>query len=175
MKLYHYVVRPNNVLEKGLLSISANKNADLSYYLKRSGENTHEGVCKWMENCFEGRSRAIRAFTEPCQYTERSLYCIKSFVDKADLFEIDVDALQKDGLIEAVYLSPSVLDLPPIEEKQAIDEVLQKINGIEDIDYSPIDWSVCDDKLGHRFAFVRYYLLTVKDGVIPPKYLTKIG
>ncbi len=174
MKLYHYVARPNNVLEKGLLSIAANKNANLSYYMKRSGADTHEGVCKWMENCFEGRSRGIRVFTEPCQWTERSLYCIKSFIDKADLFEIDVDTLEADGLIEAVYVSPSVLDLPNIEEKQYTDEILQKINGIADIDYSPIAWSVCDDELGHRFAFVRYYLLVIKGGIIKPKYLKKI-
>ena len=174
MKLYHYVKRPNNVLEKGLLSIAANKNADLSYYIKRSGTDTHEGICKWMESCFEGRSRGIRVFTEPCQWTERSLYCIKSFIDKADLFEIDVDAMQKDGLIEAVYVSPSVLDLPHLEEKQGMDEILQKINGIKDIDFSPIDWSVCDDEKGWRFAFVRYYLLTIKSGIIPPKYLEKV-
>ena len=173
MKLYHYVARPNNVLQVGLLSISANKNADLSYYLKRSGAKTHKGVCKWMETCFEGRSRGIRVFTEPCQWTERSLYCIKSFVDKADCFEIDVNALEQDGLIEAVYESPSVLKFPNREE--FTDEVLEKINSIEDIDLSPIDWGVCDDELGHRFAFVRYYLLVIKGGVIAPKYLKKVS
>ena len=45
------------------------------------------------------------------------------------------------------------------------------LNGIDDIDYSPIDWSVCDDKLHRRFAYVRYYLIVVKGGVIEPKYL----
>ncbi|MBR2300320.1 MAG: hypothetical protein IJ870_07120 [Alphaproteobacteria bacterium] len=174
MKLYHYVKRPNNVLEKGLLSIAMNKNTDLSYYLKRSGAKTHDEVCQWMESTFEGRSRGIRAFTEPCQWTERSLYCIKSFVDQADLFEINIEAMDKDGLIEAVYISPSVLDLPNVNEEQCIDEILQKIKGIKEIDCSPIDWNVCDDELGHRFAFVRYYLLVVQNGVIPPKYLKKI-
>ena len=89
MKLYHYVARPNNVLEKGLLSIAANKNADLSYYIKRSSETTHDGVCKWMESCYPGRSRAIRGFSEPIKWTERSIHCLKDFIDNADMFEIE--------------------------------------------------------------------------------------
>jgi len=55
-----------------------------------------------------------------------------------------------------------------------MDEILKKLNGISEIDYTPVDWSVCDDKLERRFAWVRYYLIVVKNGVIPPKYITKI-
>ena len=40
--------------------------------------------------------------------------------------------------------------------------------------YSPIDWSVCNDKLGRRFAYIRYYLVIVKDGIIPPRYISQI-
>ena len=97
---------------------------------------------------------------------------LKDFIDNADMFEIDISAMDKDGLIEAVYISPSVLDFPDITEENSMDEILQKLSSINDIDYSPIDWSVCDDELDRRFAFVRYYLIVVKDGVIPPKYLT---
>ena len=68
---------------------------------------------------------------------------------------------------------PSVLDIPNIDEQQVCDEIWIKLkNGIKDIDYSPIDWSVCDDELGRRFAYVRYYLIVLKDGCIPPQYLT---
>ena len=49
MKLYHYVTKGNNVLQVGLLSISKNKQADISYYKKRSGAKTHKGVCAWMD------------------------------------------------------------------------------------------------------------------------------
>lgn len=48
-----------------------------------------------MENCFEGRSRAIRGFTEPIQWTEKSINMFKPFIETADLFSIDLDALQK--------------------------------------------------------------------------------
>lgn len=173
MKMYHYVGKGNNVMEEGLLSFAKNRNADLSYYYKRSGQNTHEEIVNWMESCFEGRSRAIRCFSEPIQWTERSIQCLKNFIDNADGFTINIDALEKDGLLEAVYVSPSVLDFPDINDYPEIDELLFKLNSPQEIDFSPIDWSVCDDELGRRFAFVRYYLLIIKGGVIKPKYLSK--
>ena len=172
MKLYHYITKGNNALEKGIFSFAKNHNADLQYYVKRSGgKTTHKEICEWMESCFSGRSRAIRAFSEPIQWTEHSIICLKNFIDNADLFEIDISAMDADGLIEAVYVSPSILDFPNIKEEQGMDEILQKLSGIEEIDYSPIDWNVCDDKLQRRFAYVRYYLIAVKGGAIPPKYI----
>ena len=173
MKLYHYVAKGNDVLKNGLLSFAKNPNADLHYYYERTGhKTTHKEICEWMENCYVGRSRAIRGFTEPIKWTERSIRCLKNFIDNADKFEIDISAMDKDGLIEAVYVSPSVLDIPGIEEDKVCDELWFKLeNGIQAIDYSPIDWSICDDELRRRFAYVRYYLIVVKGGVIPPKYL----
>lgn len=80
--------------------------------------------------------------------------------------------MDKDGLIEAVYVSPSVLDIPNIDKQHVCDKIGLKLkNGIKDIDYSPIDWCGCDDELGRRLAFVRYYLIMVKGGVIKQKYL----
>ena len=175
MKLYHYVAKGNDVMQKGLLSFAKNPHADLHYYYKRSGgKTTHAEICDWMDSCFVGRSRAIRCFSEPIKWTERSIHCLKDFIDNADKFAIDISALDNDGLIEAVYVSPSVLDIPNIKEQQDCDEILIKLeNGIQDIDFSPLDWSVCDDELGRRFAYVRYYLIVVKCGVIEPKYLQK--
>lgn len=172
MKLYHYITKGNTALKEGILSFARNPQADLSYYYKRSGQTTHEGIVQWMENCFEGRSRGIRGFSEQIKWTENSL-SLKKFIENADLFAIDLDALQKDGLLEAVYVSPSVMDIPELQE-WGCDEVLKKLAGIEAIDYSPVDWTVCNDELGRRFAFVPYYLIIVKGGIIPPAYLSKI-
>ena len=52
MFLYHYVPKQNSVSETGLLSFSQNPNADIGYYIKRSGETTKDGIVSWMENCF---------------------------------------------------------------------------------------------------------------------------
>ena len=45
---------------------------------------------------------------------------------------------------------------------------------LNDISQEPVDYSVCDDESGRRFAFLPMYLLVMKDGVIPPKYLKKV-
>ena len=173
MKLYHYISKPNTALNEGILSFANNTNADLRYYFKRSGETTHNGVVKWMESCFEGRSRAIRGFSEPIQWTDKSINMFKSFIENADLFSIDLEALAKDGLIEAVYVSPAIKPNLNKDFPQDVDERLVKLNSINDIDTSPVDWSVCDEKLGLRFSVVPYYLIVIKGGVIPPKYITK--
>ena len=172
MKLYHYIARPNTAPEEGIRSFANNHNADLRYYFKRSGETTHEGVVKWMESCFEGRSRAIRGFSEPIQWTDKSL-SLKDFVDNADMFSIDLEALDRDGLLEAIYISPSVADCPTLKEQWECDELLIKLYDYKDISTRPVDWSVCNDELGRRFAYSPYYLIVIKGGVIPPKYIKK--
>ena len=166
MKLYHYISKPNTALEEGILSFANNPNADLRYYFKRSGETTHEGIVKWMENCFEGRSRAIRGFSEPVKWTNDSL-SLKDFIDNADMYSIDLEALDKDGLLEAIYISPSVSDCPTLKEQWDCDELLIKLYDYKDISVRPIDWSVCNDELGRRFAYVPYYIIVIKGGVIP--------
>ena len=98
MKLYHYIAKPNTALKNGILSFAKNPNADLKYYHKRSGETTHEGIVKWMENCFEGRSRGIRGFSETVKWTDKSL-SLKDFIDNADMYSIDFEALDIDGLL----------------------------------------------------------------------------
>lgn len=173
MKLYHYIAKPNTALEDGILSFANNPNADLRYYHKRSGETTHDGIVKWMESCFEGRSRAIRGFSEPIQWTEKSINMFKPFIENADLFSIDLEALAKDSLIESVYVSPAIKPDLDKDFPQDVDERLVKLNSINDIDTSAVDWTVCDEKLGLRFSVVPYYLIVIKGGIIPPKYIKK--
>ena len=172
MKLYHYISKPNTALNEGILSFANNPNADLRYYFKRSGETTHDGIVKWMENCFEGRSRGIRGFSEPVKWTNDSL-SLKDFIDNADMYSIDLEALDKDGLLEAIYICPSVADCPTLKEQWDSDELLIKLYDYKDISVRPIDWSVCNDELGRRFAYVPYYIIVIKGGVIPPKYIKK--
>lgn len=172
MKLYHYIAKGNTALTEGILSFAKNSYADLSYYYKRTGgETTHAGIVKWMENCFEGRSRGIRGFSEPIRWTDKSINMFKPFIENADLFSIDLDALQKDGLIEAVYVSPAIKPNLDKDFPQDLDERLVKLASIDEIDTSPIDWTVCDEKLGLRFSVVPYYLIVIKGGIIPSKYI----
>ncbi|MFI3241928.1 MAG: hypothetical protein R3Y43_05115 [Alphaproteobacteria bacterium] len=174
MKLYHYVTKPNNVLTEGLLSFAKNDNADISYYIKRSGQNTKEGVVNWMENCFEGRSRGVRGFSEPIQYTKKSVKMFKNFIEGSDLFEIDLTSLEEAGLIEAIYISPAMIINDGNKIQYGIDEVLEKLDSINRIGSFVVDWHKCDDKKGLRFSVIPYYIIVVKEGIIPVKYINKI-
>ena len=96
----------------------------------------------------------------------------KPFIENADLFSIDLDTLQQDGYIENIYVSPEIKPNLDKDLPKNVDEQLIKLNSINDISTAPIDWSVCDEKLGLRFSVVPYYLLIIKGGVIPPRYIT---
>ncbi len=173
MKLYHYVTKPNDVLENGLLSFAANPNADISYYIKRSGCDNKKGIVNWMENCFEGRSRGIRGFSEPIQYTKKSVKMFKGFIEGANLFSIDVEAMDNDSLIEAVYLSPAMNITDDSQISYGTDEVLEKMQSYKEIGSFEVDWNKCNDEKELRFSVIPYYIIVVKDGIIPPKYITK--
>lgn len=84
-----------------------------------------------------------------------------------------LDSLQKYGLIEAVYISPALRPNLNKDLPQDVDEHLVKLNSINEIDSSPVDWSVCNEELGLHFSVVPYYLIVIKSGIIPPKYITK--
>ena len=170
MYLYHYVAKRNNVLSEGILSFAKNPKADINYYIKRSGKTTHSDIVKWMESCFAGRSRGIRLLIEPLQHTQNTP-SIRKFIETSDLFKIDISTLKKDGLIEAVYVSPSVLEKEPQNKN---DEGLYKISDLTEIDFTANDYTILDDEKGWRFAFIRYYLIVIKGGVIPPKYIQKV-
>ncbi len=42
----------------------------------------------------------------------------------------------------------------------------------EDIDLSPLTWEKVDAAKNLLYAVVRHYLIVLKDGYIPPQYLT---
>ncbi|MBR4927334.1 MAG: hypothetical protein IKY98_03300, partial [Alphaproteobacteria bacterium] len=54
------------------------------------------------------------------------------------------------------------------------DEGLYKISDLTEIDFTANDYTILDDEKGWRFAFIRYYLIVIKGGVIPPKYIQKV-
>ena len=178
MKLYHYIPKDNTIKTDGLQSFAKSKTVNLKSYLWRD-ENlkTQEDVIEWLEKCFTGRSRGIRFFTEPIKWNEQSVDLLKNFAENNVLISVDVDKLDADGLIESIYVSPPLGDKHPecLEHPELMgkcDEFYEKLASVKDIDFSPVDWSICNDKLGRRFAYVRYYLLVIKDGLIPPEYIT---
>ena len=177
MKLYHYAKKENSILKDGLLSFSKSNLFNIKDYNKRTeGLKTKEDVITWMESCFIGRSRGIRFFTEPIKWHNNAVNVLKTFVDNRYLYSINLEEIEQDGLIDAIYVSPPLYEHPDYNDNDfrfrwGCDEIYIKLNSLQEIDFSPIDWSICDDESGRRFAFVRYYLLIIKDGRIPPKYI----
>ena len=73
-------------------------------------------------------------------------------------------------------MKPSVFEKcnPPDIEKYK-DEYLIKLNSIDDIDLSyKQTFDACDDSKGLRMAPLRFYLVVVKGGVVPPEYIKQV-
>lgn len=62
------------------------------------------------------------------------------------------------------------MDTPCLNKEKTCDKYLVKLNGLNDIPPTPINRSIINDALNQRFAYVPYYLLIIKEGIIPPKY-----
>lgn len=179
MKFYHYITKGSNVFKTGLFSFSKSPNVDLNYYIKRSGYSTQQDIAKWMDKFFKGYSRGIRCFSEPIKWYPHSQR-LKEMVDSCDLLLIDADKLQEDGLLEKIYINPALSMDDTIRKEQCATIEKNHNDGfypieMKDISKAPVDWTVCDDVTGRRFAFVPFYFLILKDGVIPPQYLKKVA
>lgn len=84
-----------------------------------------------------------------------------------------------NGDLEKIYINPPLSLNEAISQKQ-LQDIQDKHNdgfypiALNQIPTDPVDWTVCDDAAGRRFAFVPFYFLIMKKGVISPSYLKKI-
>ena len=157
MKLYHYTPLENTCLEKGLLSVSLLPEY-LFHYASRAGSEDYTAIIKWLDSTFEGRSRSVSCFTEPLKLNGEIV------VNGGHLFSFDIDELVKDGLVESVYQK--------IKSGKGgnATEAFKKIEPSE-IDYTPFDFSQYKTEYELTHAFFRHYMIVLKNGFIPPKYL----
>ncbi|MGN0919840.1 MAG: hypothetical protein ACI4OR_03695 [Alphaproteobacteria bacterium] len=178
MKLYHYITKGSHVFKTGLFSFAKSPNVNLNYYIKRSGYQTQAEIAKWMDTFFSGYSRGIRVLREPLKSHSKALH-LKEIITSCDLLEIDAELLKQEGLLEAVYYHPP-LSMNEEEQKKQLQEREKLHNDgfypiqLSDISQEAVDYSVCDDESGRRFAFLPFYLLVMKKGIIPPKYIRQV-
>lgn len=163
MKLYHYVPKDSDVLTKGIYSV-AKMPEELLKYGKRVGSNDPEQITAWLEKTFPGRSRAISALTEPVAWQTNDPM-LKEWVDKKDLVEIDVDTLLADGKIESIWCKKA-------SDADGKNEEISQINA-DEIDFETLPWHLRSKEKGLFFGVIRHYLLVMKDGYIPAKYIKK--
>ena len=163
MRLYHYAPIDNTVLSDGLLSISCIQK-DLRAYAHRAGSNNREEILAWLDKTFYGRSRAISCLTEPIKWQNNDSV-LKRIVDNSALFSFDLSELVKDNLVEAIWCKNG-------SAAGGYNEKFFQVSP-EEIDFSPLKWERVDAAKDMLYAVIRHYLIVMKNGVIPPKYLTR--
>lgn len=117
-----------------------------------------------------GRSLALYAHRAQTEEPEKIVWqgndkALKSIVDGCDLFSFELEQLVQDGIVTAIWCKNG-------SDAGGYNEKFKKI-GLGGIDYSPLTWEKCDSSKDLLFAVVRHYMLVLKDGVIPPRYLQK--
>lgn len=162
MKLYHYAPKENTVKANGLLSISKGSR-DLRAYAHRAGSENRDEIMAWLDKTFVGRSRAISCLTEPIKWQGNDAV-LKAIVDRSALFSFELNDLIKAGLIESIWCKNG-------SDAGGYNEKFFEVKP-EEIDLSPLTWEKVDAAKDLLYAVVRHYLIVLKDGYIPPQYLT---
>ncbi len=162
MRLYHYAPKENSVMERGLLSISKGPR-DFKAYAHRAGSENRDDILAWLDKTFAGRSRAISCLTEPIKWQGND-EVLKKIVDGSVLFSFKLEDLLKDELVEAIWCKNG-------SAAGGYNEKFYQVSP-QEIDFSPLTWEKVDASKDLLYAVIRHYLIVVKDGYIPPQYLT---
>ena len=163
MKLYHYAPKENTVLKDGLLSISK-IDSNLKSYINRAKSNNKKDIINWLDNTFYGRSRAISCLTETIKWKNNDPV-LKKIIDQSELFSFELDNLIKDGLVESIWCKTN-------SDANGYNEKFNQLSA-DEIDLSPLPWENVNTSKGLLYGAIRHYLVVLKNGYIPAKYLKK--
>ncbi len=162
LKMYHYAKAGNTILKDGLLGIRKSGRS-LRPYAHRAGTDEPEKIYEWLDSTFKGRSNSISCLTEKIVWQGNDKV-LKSMVDDCELFSFDLEQLVKDDIVEAIWCKES-------SDAGGYNEKFKNVD-LNEVDCSPLTWGKCDSSKDLLFAVVRHYMLVLKDGFIPPKYIT---
>ena len=151
LKMYHYAKKGNTILQDGLLGIKKSGRS-LRPYAHRAKTEEPDKIYTWLDNTFEERSNSISCLTE-------------KIVDDCELFSFDLEKLIEDGIVTAIWCKDG-------SEAGGYNENFKKVE-LDEVDCSPLTWEKCDSSKDLLFAVVRHYMLVLKDGFIPAKYIKK--
>ncbi len=170
MKLYSFTYAWDAIKENGYLSASRQKNPGiLTVYKNSAGSEKPEDIINFLESTFKGRFRSISCVTEIAPIDNYKHPYLNNLVKNANIISFDIDRMWADGIIEAIYCK----DCTETVKEDINFENIYKIDDISQIDYSPLDWHSCDVKWGSPYNVIRHYMLVLKDGIVPPQYITK--
>jgi hypothetical protein len=163
MKLYHYAPKKNTIMKDGLFSISK-IDRNLRPYAHRAGSENKEDILRWMDSTFYGRSRSVSCLIEQIKWQGNDLI-LKKIVDGTELFSFELDDLIKDGLVESIWCKKG-------SDAGGLNEKFYQVKP-EEIDLSALAWEKVDASKDLLYAVIRHYMIVLKDGFIPSKYITK--
>ncbi|MFV0627479.1 MAG: hypothetical protein ACK5N8_09065 [Alphaproteobacteria bacterium] len=170
MKLYIYLWPDvlEKVLKEGYLSASLQENPAVFYvYRGYAKSEKKEDIIEYLESTFQGRFRSISCLTAPAPVEDYKHPYLDNMIKSAKIISIDVSCMMEDGLIEAIYCK----DCSEIAKEDMEFENIYKVDGLSEIDFSSQNWHRCDVKFGSPYNMIRHYMLVLRDGLIPPKYI----
>ena len=162
-KLYHYAPQGSTIMKDGILSVS-HLSHELFHYAHRAKSDNRNDILQWLDASFSGRTRSVSCLTEPIRWQGNDPM-LKEFIDNKALFSFDIIQLVQDGIVEEIWCKDG-------SEAGGIHEKFYQVSA-EEIDFSPLPWEKCEKSKGLFFAVIRHYLIVLKDGIIPPHYLTR--
>ena len=163
LKMYHYARPENTILKNGLLGIKKSGRS-LHIYAHKAGTDDADKIYEWLDSTFEGRSNSISCLTEKIAWKGYDK-ALKSIVDGSELFSFDLEQLVQDGIVTAIWCKYD-------SDAGGYNEKFKKVE-LKEVDCSPLTWEKCDSSKDLLFAVVRHYMLVLKDGFIPAKYLQR--
>jgi len=177
MKMYAYTYQYDRIKQEGYRSLSLINRDDptfqqrMSVHAENAGSKNPDDIWDYLEGTFKGRTRSICAITEPAPMKTYKHTYLNYLIHHADLVSFDVDKLWQADIIEAIYCK----DMRETVKKELFFENIYPVPTPDEIDKSPLNWDLCDARpYIHRspWAAVKHYFLVLKDGYIPPEYIT---
>lgn len=87
------------------------------------------------------------------------------------LFSFELDDLVKDGLVESIWCRNDMAKKGrKLHIHKGCDNYFYQVKPNE-IDTSPLTWEKVDIKNQLLYGAVRHYMIVLKKGIVPPKYI----
>ena len=177
MRVFLYTYAYDKIKVEGYKSLSMfdensdyYKNALLIHKSSAKSDNLDD-ITEYLEKTFKGRLRSICVITDIAPIKEYKHPYLDWLVHHADVISFDLNQLIKDGIVENIYCK----DLRKTALEDASFENIYKINDIKEVDLTPNNWYLCENKKYNNLSpwvTIKHYFLVLKDGFIPPKYIT---
>lgn len=153
MKLYTYLPKQNTASIQGILSTQRAPHG-WQKYKARSGQQTRQGVIKYLASLSPDRPKAVSVFRTPIPEDIKQ-QALRQFIADKQLYSIDYNKLKALQLITSITTSAG-------KQPHQVKEPMKRA----------YDWNKFQ-RGKFLFSKVPHYLIATKEGVIPPSVINK--